>query len=364
MPARRVIIKDTKRYDENEGFIRIPVLEIKQMCGRAGRPKYDREGEAIFLAASEEEMDNLLECYIYAQPEDITSKLGAEPALRTHMLAAIATEYVRNKEEILNFIEKTFFSYRRRVYEIEDMIENVLNFLKKEGLITDEGTLVATTFGKRTSDLYIDPLSAVRLRDALENATWKTGSIGYLHAICSTPDIATLYLRKADNWVEKKLLDCSQDLLLRIPDPVTEVNEYEFFLAELKTACILEDWINELPEDFIAERYHIGPGDIRSRVENGGWLAYSMSELARIFNLDAVKNLSHLVKRIQSGAKEELLDLIRLEGIGRKRARSLFSREIRTVSDVKKTDLKVLAEVEGIGDRLAVKIKKGVEGVR
>jgi len=41
LPARRVIIRDYKRYDANYGMTDIPVLEYKQMAGRAGRPGFD-----------------------------------------------------------------------------------------------------------------------------------------------------------------------------------------------------------------------------------------------------------------------------------------------------------------------------------
>ena len=49
LPARRVIIPSVQRYTQN-GLDKISVLEYKQMCGRAGRPQYDDEGESIIIA--------------------------------------------------------------------------------------------------------------------------------------------------------------------------------------------------------------------------------------------------------------------------------------------------------------------------
>lgn len=357
MPARRVIIKDTKRFDENFGYKRIPVLEIKQMCGRAGRPRYDKEGEAIFLAASDSERDGIIDNYIFGAVEDIDSKLGAEPALRTHLLAAIATDYVNNRDQIYKFIDRTFFSYKGTVSDIEENVEKVLQFLEAEKLVEGKSEFRATLFGKRTSDLYIDPLSAVRLRDALQKATWQTKDMGYLHAVCSTPDVSPLYLRKTDGWVEERYKECKDTIILPVPDECAKPAEYEFFLSEFKTACVIDDWIGELPEDTIAARYGIGPGDIRTKVENAEWLAYSMAELGRIFNPNVIRHIDRLVERIQSGAKEELLDLIRLKGIGRKRARSLHDRGIKTVGDVRGADVRKVSDVPGIGDRLALSIK-------
>ena len=45
LPARRVLVRDLKRWDD--GNTRpLPVMEVRQMLGRAGRPKYDTKGEA------------------------------------------------------------------------------------------------------------------------------------------------------------------------------------------------------------------------------------------------------------------------------------------------------------------------------
>ena len=47
LPARRVIIRSYRRYSSEAGMQPIPVLEYKQMAGRAGRPRLDPYGEAV-----------------------------------------------------------------------------------------------------------------------------------------------------------------------------------------------------------------------------------------------------------------------------------------------------------------------------
>ena len=41
LPARRVIVRDYQRYDVRTGMNKIPVMEYRQMAGRAGRPRLD-----------------------------------------------------------------------------------------------------------------------------------------------------------------------------------------------------------------------------------------------------------------------------------------------------------------------------------
>ncbi|MEE9601633.1 MAG: Hint domain-containing protein, partial [Thermoplasmata archaeon] len=292
LPARRVIIRDVRRYAPNYGYDFIPILEIKQMAGRAGRPQYDEFGEAILLARYEEDIAVLMDNYILAGPEAIESKLGSEPALRMHLLAAIATGHVQTEKELHAFMERTFYAYQRDVALMEEGIESVLSFLEGEAMIRREEALKPTLFGRRTSDLYVDPLSAVVLRDALKSER-KGDNFAYLHAIAATPDMPTLYLGRKDyEWVEEKA--ATEEYFI-------ESEDEEFLLSEVKTASLLEDWMEEVPEDDITKKFRVGPGDIRRMVQMGEWLLYAMHELGRLFSKKRLRPLARLLARMGYG---------------------------------------------------------------
>ncbi|MFQ6106982.1 MAG: DEAD/DEAH box helicase [Thermoplasmata archaeon] len=347
LPARRVVVRDLTRFDPNYGNVPIPVMEVKQMSGRAGRPQYDKEGEAILLAKKPGDSSFIMENYLLQEPESIDSKLGQRPALRMHMLSSIATSHVRNEEELHSFIENTFFAQKTDVWTIFDMIDDILEFLVEEGFIEANDRFRATFFGKRTSDLYIDPLSALTLRNALGEESRST--FAYLHAICATPDIPTLYLRRGDyEWVEE--LAANEEFLV-------EYDDYEFFLSEVKTAALLQDWIDEEPADAMTKRFGIGPGDIRRWVDMAEWLVYSMKELSRLFDKSRTRILDRLMPRVRYGVKEELLDLVSLRGIGRARARSLFNHGYKTLEDLKKADVRALSRLPLIGTAIARNVK-------
>ena len=353
LPARRVLIRDLNRYDVNFGLSPIPVLEIKQMCGRAGRPRYDKYGEAIIFAKDIDEIDELMEEYFLSEPEAIESKLGSEPALRMHVLASVATGHVNTEEDLLAFFNRTFFAFTGEVSQIHGKIRDVLDFLQKEDFITRrDGFLKATFFGKRTSDLYIDPLSAVKMRDALHQA--RDDRFFHLWTICTTPDMPKLYLRRGDYaWVEQKIEEA---------DLTFPVEDYDFFLAEVKTASLLDDWTAERTEEEVTKKFGIGPGDIRRIVDQGVWLMYAMAELGKIFNKKKVMPLTRLMIRIQYGIKEELLDLVQLRGVGRVRARALFGRGLKTLRDLQKANPGDLARIPAIGPALATKISEQLHG--
>jgi len=356
LPARRVIIKSLWRYAEMEGYMQpIPVLEIKQMMGRAGRPGYDKEGEAILIAKNKIEKERIWKEYLEADVEPIYSKLASEPALRMHLLALIATDFAVYWDEIIDFMKKTFYVHQLGVVP-EERIWEIIDFLERNEFIESKGERwKATLFGYKTVSLYLDPLSALKMRMALEGKIGTTFS--YLHAICSTPDTRCLFLsRRDEGWLEEKIE--KEKFLLPIPSPYDA--DYEWFLMEVKTACLLEDWIEEKKEDDLINKYQVGPGDIHARVETAEWLLYAMQELARLFNFDVVPLLAKLRLRVKYGCREELLNLVKLQGIGRVRARTLYKHGFKSISMLRKASVATLASLPGIGEKIAKQIKEQV----
>ncbi|MDD1770028.1 MAG: DEAD/DEAH box helicase [Methanomassiliicoccales archaeon] len=355
LPARRVVVRDVSRYEGGVGNVAIPVLEIKQMCGRAGRPRYDKFGEAVLVAKDEEESEFLFENYLLNETEEIFSKLGSENVLRMHVLALVATGVSSSKRSLMEFMDSTFLAHQTNLVGLSEAVDTVLDFLRNEGMVEGEERLRATFFGRRVSDLYIDPQSAVKLRDALRAYSGQ-GEFGFLHAVCSTPDVLALYLRRSDyGWLEKKVVELEKDLLLPMP---TDLSQYDFFLGEVKTAMVLQDWLQETEEEPLLEKYGIGPGDLRNKVEMGEWLLYSMRELSNIFNKDAYPVLTEMMTRIKYGVKTELLDLVRLRGVGRARARSLSHHGLKTLDDIRAIDESKLARIPKIGEAVARSIKE------
>jgi helicase len=92
------------------------------------------------------------------------------------------------------------------------------------------------------------------------------------------------------------------------------------------------------------------------------WIIYAMSEIAYMFNPDAMKKIRPLMTRVRYGVKEELIELVSFRGVGRSRARVLFDKGIRTRSDVTAISEKELAAIPRIGPALAAKMKEQAGG--
>lgn len=352
LPARRVVVRSYKRYDPNYGMKPIPVLDIQQMLGRAGRPGLDPYGESILLAKNRRERQDLVDKYILGDTEPIESKLSQEPALRTHILSTIATNFAGSFEELIDFLGKSFYSEQNSLGEIKRKTRNVLDFLESEGFVFKESDerFKATKLGNKVSELYIDPKSASKILSRIAEGDLKE-EIDLLHMICETPDMDLLYMKKSDYELVNSYLN--QHPWLKEGEELED-----WFLSEIKTAMLLEAWISEESDREITEKFGISQGDIRRHANTAEWLLHSSAELSKATTQLYHEKLRELQNRMKYGVKKDLLSLTTIKGIGRVRARNLYENNIKNVKDLKEANKKQLTKIDAIGKKTANKIKK------
>ncbi len=367
LPARVVIINEYRRYESGLGYYPIPVLEYKQMAGRAGRPKYDKSGDSILIAKTEDERDYLMESYILAETEKIWSKLAVERILRSHVLATIASDFAHTEQGIYEFFGKTFYAYQYDPRAIKGVIQKSLGFLFTEKMIEfNSDKIFATKFGRRVSELYIDPLTGVIIRDGLTNRAGRVTDVSFLHMIARTPDMFPKlrpYSSEMDN-LQFFIEDHKDEFMFDLPDPWMDRIAFEEFLGEAKLSLVLKSWMDETSEDEMIERFKVQPGDLYRLISTAKWLVHSSQELAILFkHKDMLENLSMLMVRVEKGVKPELLPLASLKGIGRTRARILYNSGLRTIDDIKKAPIPKLTGLPLIGAKLAQNIKEQIGGI-
>jgi helicase len=151
---------------------------------------------------------------------------------------------------------------------------------------------------------------------------------------------------------------------MEIPDQWGDHIDYADFLGEIKTAMVMNNWIEELSEEKIIERFNVQPGDLYRTIENAKWLLHAIEELSPVVSKNKeVSVLSHeLIERVSKGIKRELLPIVALEGLGRVRGRIIFNAGYRTIEDLKHASIEELTNLPSVGPRLAKKIKEQVGG--
>jgi len=362
LPAKRVLVS-IKRYDPSSHTTRnIPVFEYKQMAGRAGRPQYDPYGEAIIYDAKSgrEAMS-----YIKGPLEPVMSRLGSERSLRIYTLALVASGEANTIDELIGIFEGTL--YRALAGDPHFMrlgVERAIDQLEKWGMLKRDGSsLTATRLGKVTSVTYLDPLTTHRY---LSNVSPKRHStLYYLHVLTFTPD----YVRSKP-YVPAKLVESFEEEALtladegQVPQPPSDPYEYYLWLEGYVHAKILSDWIDEVDEDTIMQRYGIGPGDLYTASETAAWISGALATVERVLgNIERAEDLSKLSIRLENGVREDALELVKLEGIGRVRARILLSRGIKTLEDLARTPDHVLESLPGFGPKIVRNIKEQLKNM-
>jgi helicase len=378
LPAFRSIVRDLKRYTSGTswGMADIPVLEYEQMAGRAGRPGKENLGEAICIAETSSEKEQIIEKYILGDPESIYSKLAVEPVLRTYVLSLIASGYVHDVQSLYDFFDETFYAWQyedtAKLHAILDKMVALLakwtfiNASEHEDFVAaDEvadGKLSATPLGERVAQLYLDPYTAHHLLESLENGirnNLRLGEFPLLHLLATTLEIKPLLnIRQSEfEIVDAKLLEHEDKLFVK--SPTIYSYEYEEFLQTIKTAVFLQAWVGETTEDVLFAEYNVTPGELQSKKAITDWLLYSLIELAKLKKWHMmIVEFEKMRIRLEYGAREEILPLLRLKGIGRVRARKLFHNGIRSIEALKQAEFSTVKAL--IGEAMAANIKEQV----
>ena len=353
LPARRVVIASILRYDSDYGdSVPISVLEYKQLCGRAGRPKYDTFGEAVIVGEAGVNAEELYDHYVLGSPEPLRSQLSKDNAIRFHLLSAIVSMPGMKKPEIQELFAGTLFGRQYRSATVEFKVESALEYLEHEDLIKSKNDrYISTEFGRLTSLLYIDPVTAVAFKAALERVERVEGkhTIGFLHLITGSPDFyPKLSLRKRDYEKLSLIMQDRGKELLHI------ISEYDC----TRSFWALCEWIEETSDKILSDNMGVEPGDMHRIQEVAEWLTHSLYEVAKLLGReDLLPELYNLRTRIMYGVKEELLPLVALEGIGRVRARSLYAAGITDVGKIGRASKNKLASIPKIGAAMAEKLK-------
>ncbi|MGA8106253.1 MAG: DEAD/DEAH box helicase [Nitrososphaeraceae archaeon] len=397
LPARRVILASVFRYDaEYGGNMPISVLEYKQICGRAGRPSYDTFGEAIIIADVRTNAEEIYNHYILGTPEPICSQLTNDRSVRIHLLSTISTLPGIKKSEIYDLFGSTLLAQNKGKASITFGLDSAIDYLERESCIKSKNNrYISTEFGKQISLLYIDPLTGVQFRNAIESVENKirgdkksfasigeyddgegndsihtfhknrnfydsndnkynhNHTLGFLHLITESPDFYPKFaLRKRD------IEEFCSDIEEHRSELVYPINEFECS----RSLWALYRWINESTDKILSDKIGVEPGDMHRIVEIADWLAYSLYEVAKLMKRsDLLVEIHRLRLRIKYGVKEELLKLIRLKGIGRVRARSLYGIGFTDLTEIANASEAQLSAVSDIGPTIAKNIKEQLQ---
>ncbi|KNH06622.1 ATP-dependent RNA helicase [Perkinsela sp. CCAP 1560/4] len=113
----------------------------------------------------------------------------------------------------------------------------------------------------------------------------------------------------------------------------------QFTTIRFWNALILSDILNEIPNEDVSRKFGIPTVDLQNLMRNASYFAHSMSifcESMQWFSLHTI--ITSLVSRIVSGAKPDILPLMKVRGVQAARARLLRQSGITSVEELAKAD--------------------------
>ncbi|AGB14813.1 superfamily II helicase [Halovivax ruber XH-70] len=351
LPARCVVIRDTKYHDPLEGEVDMSPLDVLQMLGRAGRPGYDDVGYGWVVCdtADADRYRRLLR-----EGTEIESQLA--DSLETHLNAEIAMGNVTSEADVFDWLETTFFYERGQTrptkYGFENLdrrVRDAIETLVTDGFVERDGDgagdsddarngLEPTALGRLTSRYYLDLETARGFADCCERAVEGTlDEATVFEAIAKAGAFDSVTTRQAER-------DAIDGVLTGQP-----VGDDIGSNGQRKVLAILRSEANgTTPTELRSDAWAITRNALRL-------LAALRAFLDRFASGHDANLASRLEARVENGVDAAAVGLTAIDGVGPGRASKLARSEIHTPADVRETGVSGLVEAgldEGVAERI------------
>ncbi len=332
LPARCVVIRDTKLHDPLEGEVDMSPLDVLQMLGRAGRPGYDDVGYG-WIVADSAEADKYRR--LLRDGKEIRSRLAED--LAEHLNAEIAMGTIRGVGDVMDWLETTFF-YQRAQYakgeaaydDVRERVRNILDDLVERGFVEtgEELELSSTPLGTLASAYYIRLVTAAKFRDLTEA---EPSERAILRAVARAEEFDSVSARQAERDAISEVLSGEAGPL----DPG----------ARKVLAILRASMAGAVPAELRADAWVIRQNALR--------LLGALQAFYDRFDRPAGANLSkRLGARIETGIPDRAVGLTALDGVGAGRGHRLTDQGIVDPGDVVGAGIDGLVEA-GLGEGVA-----------
>lgn len=381
-PARKVIIYDSYAFD-GERFCPISIQRYRQSAGRAGRAGYDAYGESVLLLPT---WHRDSERYLTDEPEPIKSGLFSTQKLLKEILIEVAGRLSISEDHLeTNFAARTLWRKQGGQQELSLYVKHlILAGLIKEKEKDPYIYLSTTALGRIASQMSLSPQTAVLLGDFFQDYKEPT-EYDLLLITCLTPEVTPKlgFNFEEIDYMTDVLLDVKSSLLDRKADwfffPGRHINEKKL-LSAIKCATILYQHINGQSLEKLSEDYDCYPADLSLLKSNINWI---LDTAPRIFNvLEDKKNncenedkstnkisphiviANNLKQMVEYGIPRHALELIKVSGIGPKRAQKLVSNGIYNLNHIITTEIEKLSEIINLREITIIKLLKNVADLK
>jgi replicative superfamily II helicase len=343
LPARCVVIRDTRRHDPLEGETEMSPLDVLQMLGRAGRPGYDDRGYAWVVCdgSSARRYRELL-----TEGKRIESRLadGGDPGsddLTTHLNAEIALGTVHDVDDAMGWLETTFYyvragheneydsgeSLRNRVSErLEWLVEH--DFVELQKLDVEP-----TPLGRLASEFYLGLPTARTFADLAADGPDEEA---VLRAVATAAEFDSVAARSAE-----------EDAI----DAVLGRRGTDLAPGARKVLAILQaSTTGTTPAELQSDAWVIRQNALRL-------LGALRAIVDRLGSGTAANRVRRLAARIETGVSDDAVGLTAIDGVGESRARTLAAAGYNAPANVAEATTSELAAA-GLENSVADRVRE------
>ena len=303
-PAHLVIIKGTEYRHHIKGcYVDMPITDILQMIGRAGRPQYDNDAVACLFVR--DDVKNFFKKFLY-EPFPLESHL--HEFLYDHINAEISSGSLSSKLLCIEYIKWTYF-FKRLVKNpsfyglkeannaqalneyLKNLINNVLNELEKAGCIKiddKDDSIKCTYLGDLASFYYTNYKTAKDFNEKLKD---NLSIFELMTILCYATEYEGIPVRHTEDILNKEL---AQDL------PLKDI-KLDYSSQYVKSIILIQAHLSRVPmpiSDYIL--------DLKTVLDNSIRLLLIMADIC--YNkgkcLDTLLNILLLIQMITQGIWE------------------------------------------------------------
>ncbi|WP_458207442.1 DEAD/DEAH box helicase [Haladaptatus sp. NG-SE-30] len=340
LPARCVVLRDTKLHDPLEGEVDMSPLDVLQMLGRAGRPGYDDVGYGWVVCdyADADKYRKLLR-----EGKEIESRLAED--LDSHLNAEIAMGTISDLDDVMSWLETTFYYVRAKSkpdqYDFENHRERVratLERLVDRGFVEtgDDLGIEGTPLAMLASKFYLDLDTAERFRTLAEQEN--IGVPAILEAVAGAAEFDSVSARQSER-------DAINSVLVGQDSGDLEAGGRKV-LAILRSSMA-----GSTPADLRSDAWVIQQNAVRL-------LAALRAFLKRLDRPGAANLVTRVEARVENGVGTDAVGLTAIDGVGAGRASKLATEGLETPADVREAGVDGLVD-SGLSEGVAEQVEAG-----
>jgi replicative superfamily II helicase len=323
LPARCVVIRDTKLHDPLEGEVEMSPLDVLQMLGRAGRPGYDDRGYA-YVVCDGADAGRYRE--LLREGTEIESRLAGE--LDTHLNAEIALGTVSDLEDVMGWLETTFYYVRARNapegYDfggrLRERVRETLSELVEGGFVETDNRLrvEGTALGTLASRYYLRLATAARFHGLATGGDVTAEAL--LEAVAGAAEFDSVSARTAERDAVDAVL--ARPYEGRRPDWDVDDASHRKVLAILRASMD-----GSVPAELQSDAWVIRQNALRL-------LAACRAFLERFAGPLAANRARRVEARVEHPVPAEAVGLVAVGGVGAGRASKLAEAGLETPGDL------------------------------